>query len=494
MTPKLKVAYVSTELAPYAKSGELADVGSSLPKYLAALGLEVAVFLPKYRLPEVESLPVELVLPKLMVPLGERKVKAQVFRTELGGYPLYLIDSPTYFWRDSIYGTGKGEYLDNDERFVFFNRAVLEFLWKAKKHMDVIHCNSWHTALIPVFLKTHYADKAFFKKTASLFTLHNVTYQGEFPPESLALTGLNWSYLSPEQLSLNGQFNFLKAGIQYADMITTVSEAYKREIQTEKYGLGLENILKRRRKDFESIRNGVDYEVWDPETDPFITANYASGNLGPKKECKKDLIGEFGLTITAETLLLGVFSYLTSHKGIDILLEALDDLMAMDLGLVVLGVGEEKFEIRLREAQERYPGRLAVRLDMNPALAHKLMAGTDVFLMPSRSEPCGLGQLYAFRYATVPVVRATGGLAETVKPFRRRSMTGNGFVFQAFTSAAMLRAIQQALKYYRTPEVWAGLMEAGLRENFSWDKAARRYARLYQKALIKRRSAWAKTS
>lgn len=494
MMPKLKVAYVSAELAPYAKSGELADVASSLPKYLAALGLEIAVFLPKYRLPEIEPLPQKLVCPKLMVPLGERKVKAQVFRTELGRYSLYLIDNPTYFWRDSIYGTGKGEYLDNDERFVFFNRAVLEYLRKARIHMDVIHCNSWHTALIPLFLKTHYRNMALFKKTASLFTLHNVNYQGEFPPESLALTGLNWNYLSSEQLSLNGQFNFLKAGIQYADIITTVSEAYKREIQTEKYGLGLAQILKRRRKDFESIRNGVDYEVWDPKTDPFIAANYASGNLAPKKECKKDLIGEFGLILPVETPLLGMLSYLTSHKGIDILLEAVDDLMTMDLGLVVLGVGDEKYEILLREAQERYPGRLSVRLDMAPALAHKLVAGTDIFLMPSRSEPCGLGHLYAFRYATVPVVRATGGLAETVKPFRRRSRTGNGFVFKAFSARGMLRAVEEALKNYRSPDVWAGIMESGLRENYSWDKAARRYARLYQKALTKRRSAWEKAS
>ncbi|GAG20364.1 unnamed protein product, partial [marine sediment metagenome] len=258
---------------------------------------------------------------------------------ELGKCDIYFIDNPKYFWRDYIYGTGRGEYLDNDERFIFFNRAVLEFLLKTKMPVDIIHCNSWPTALIPVFLRTHYSKKSQFKKTATVFTLHNIAYQGEFPPESLALTGLNWKYFNPKQLSFNGKFNFLKAGMVFSDVLNTVSSAYKREIQTEKHGFGLEDILKNRKDVFFSIRNGVDYEMWNPETDPYIAANYSPSNLKAKKKCKIDLIKEFGLSISAKTPLIGIASYLSSQKGFDILLEAVPELMEMDVGLVVLGKG-----------------------------------------------------------------------------------------------------------------------------------------------------------
>ncbi len=487
MNQKLRVTYVSAEIYPFAKSGESADVASSLPKYLSHLGMKVTIFMPKYRRPEVESLPMEQVMGELLVPVGEEKIKATIYKSELGKCDIYFIDNPKYFWRDNVYGTGREEYLDNDERFTFFNRAVLEFLLKTKMPVDVIHCNSWPTALIPVFLKTHYSHKSLFKNTATVFTLHNVAYQGAFPPESLTLTGLNWNYFNPKQLAFNGKFNFLKAGVMFSDALNTVSSAYKKEIQTEKHGWGLEGILKSRKDAFYSIRNGVDYEIWNPETDPHIAANYSASDLKGKKKCKLDLIKEFGLSISSKTPLIGLVSYLSTQKGLDLLIEAMDELMKMKVGLVVLGRGEEKYEHQLNEIQKKYPGKMAVKFDLGPVLSHKIAAGVDISLIPSLYEPCGLNQLYSFKYGTVPVVRATGGLGETVKPFSRKTLKGNGFVFKEYSALALLETLKKALSFYEKPALWQKIMEAGFRENFSWDQAAKKYAKLYHSALeIKR--------
>ncbi len=487
MGDNLRVAFVSAEASPYAKLGEMADVAYSLPKHLASLGMTISLFLPKYRRPEIDSLPKELVFSNLPVPLGDRKVKAQVFKGEQGRYDIYFIDNPKYFWRDHIYGTGKGQYLDNDERFIFFSRAVLEFMLKAGMQTDIIHCNNWPTALIPVFLKTNKTYKKKYKKTATVLTLHNIAYQGQFPPDSLVLTGLDWKYFTPQQFSLNGKFNFLMAGVLFSDVINTVSSSYRREILTKKHGLGLEQVLSHRKDVFFSIRNGIDYEVWNPETDPFIAANYSLANLESKKRCKEDLIKEFGLSISIKTPVLSLVSYMRSHKGFDILLEAMDELVQMDIALVILGLGEEIYENRLIEIQRRHPRKVAVRLEMNPALVHKITAGADIFLIPSLYEPCGLNQLYSFRYATVPLVRATGGLEETVRPFDPKTQKGNGFVFHEYSSHALLEALKEALRCYKKPRLWKKILAAGMKENFSWDKAAKRYAKLYRGAFeIKR--------
>jgi starch synthase len=487
MSPKLRVIFVSAEVAPFAKSGELADVASALPKYLSYLGLEVSVFMPMYRRPEIESLSKEIVASDLHISLGGVRVKARVYKSELGKYDIYFIDNPKYFLRESIYGTGKGEYLDNDERFVFFNRAVLEFLCKEKISADIIHCNNWPTALIPVLLKTQYTKKDRLSSVATVFTLHNISYQGEFPPETLSLTGLNWNFFSSTQLSLNGKFNFLKAGILFSDVINTVSASYKREILTKVHGFGLQELLRERKDRFSSIRNGVDYEVWDPEKDPYIECNYSASSTEGKDINKRDLCREFGLTTGPEVPLISVVSYMTANKGFDILLEAMDELMKMDLGFVVLGFGDEQYERALLSLQKRNPGRLAVKVDMNPALMHKVAAGADIVLVPSRYEPCGLNQLYSFRYGSVPVVRATGGLRETVKPFNAKTLKGNGFVFRGYSSEDLVEAVDRALRCYKKPTLWKRAIQNGLKEDFSWEKAARRYVKLYERSIeIKR--------
>lgn len=487
MDKNLRVAFVSAEVSPYAKLGEMADVAYSLPKHLSSLGMNISLFMPMYRRPEIDSLPKELIVSNLPVHLGERKAKARVFKGEQGKYDIYFIDNPKYFWRDQIYGTGTGEYLDNDERFIFFSKAVLEFLLRDEIPTDIIHCNNWPAALIPVFLRTHYTRKKNFQNTATVLTLHNIAYQGEYPPDSLMITGLNLKYFTSRHLSLNGKFNFLKTGIMYADVLNTVSSTYRREILTIKHGLGLEEILQRRKDVFFSIRNGIDYEIWNPETDPFISMNYSLSNLSGKKACKQDLIKEFDLPIQIEIPVIGLVSYMRTHKGFDILLEAMDELVRLDMALVILGQGEEQYEKQLIEIQRKYSDKVAVRLEMNPSLVHKIAAGADIFLIPSLYEPCGLNQLYSFRYATVPVVRGTGGLEETVRPFRAETSRGNGFVFREYSSSALLGALGEALEYYKKPALWKKILAEGMKENFSWDNAAKRYAKLYKSALKIRR-------
>jgi starch synthase len=364
---------------------------------------------------------------------------------------------------------------------------VLEFLLKEKISADIIHCNNWPTALIPVLIKTQYANKSPLSNVTTVFTLHNISYQGEFPPETLSLTGLNWSYFSPTQLSLNGKFNFLKAGILFSDAINTVSASYKREILTKKYGFGLQELLKKRKSVFSSIRNGVDYEIWDPEKDPYIESNYSASRMEGKHINKRELCREFGLTIGPEVPLISVVSYMTANKGFDILLKAMGELMKMDLGFLILGHGDEQYERAFLSLQKQHPGRLAAKVDMSPALLHKVAAGVDIVLIPSRYEPCGLNQLYSFRYGSVPVARATGGLRETVKPFNAKTLKGNGFVFSEYSSEALVEAIKRALRCYNKPKMWKRVMQNGLTEDFSWEQAAKKYVKLYERSLeIKR--------
>jgi len=483
MDQKMRVLYVSPEVSPFAKSGELADVAAALPKYLSLRGIDISLIIPKYRRPEIESSAPELVFAELPVPLGGKITKASIYRTEAGEYPVYFVDNPKYFWREKIYGPATGDYLDNDERFIFFNRAVLEFLLKAHLPVDVIHSNSWPAALIPVFLRTHYLKEPLFKEIATVLTVHNAGYQGEFPPESLALTEIDWNSFNSRELSYSKRFNFLKTGLIFSDVINTVSSAYKKEVQTKKHGFGLEKILRSRRNDFFSIRNGVDYELWNPENDPFLAANFSLRSLDGKKICKQDLAREFGFSLAPQTPVVALTSYLTRYKGFDLLLGAMDELVKMDLGMIVCGQGDEKYEKEFSRLKKKYPGKIAVRFEMEPWLAHKIVAGADIFLIPSLHEPCGLNQLYGFRYGTVPVVRATGGLKETVKSFDRKTLRGNGFVFKEYSSEALLRTLKEALDCYQEPPLWRKIMEEGLRQNFSWEIAAREYLELYERAL-----------
>jgi starch synthase len=481
---RMRVLYAAAEVAPYAKSGEQADVASSLPRNLASLGLDVQVIMPMVRTMEMDSLVKTLLVPGLSVPLGNgRSVKCRIYHADMKGLSLFIVDNPKYFWREKVYGTGKGEYLDNDERYVLFNRAVLEFVRKHLKGVDVIHCNNWPTALIPLFLKTHYAKDPVLGGIKTVLTLHNIAYQGSFPPDSLSLTGLSWTYLTERDIAQDGQLNFLKAGILNADVLSTVSRSYRREILSVSRGFGLRDVLRKRRASLHSIRNGIDYEFWNPEKDGYIAASYGPPEFAGKRLCKKDLLREFKLEMRLDRPLLGILSYISHFKGFDIFISALESLLEMDLSLAVLGQGEEKYVRLLASAAERYPRRLAVRSTVTQELTHKMAAGADMFLIPSKFEPCGLSQLYGYRYATVPIVRATGGLAETVKPYDPQTRQGNGFAFGEYSASGLVAAVKEALRYYRRPDEWKRIMLAGFNENFSWRRSAGKYANIYRKSL-----------
>lgn len=489
MKEKLKIALVTPEFSPLARSGELADVAASLPRFLAQEGHEVMVFMPRYRRPEIESLPMEIVQPELLVPLGSEKVKASVYKSEPGRFILYLIDNPRFFYRPEIYGPSTSGYLDNDARFIFFNRAVLEFLLQNKIEVHLIHCHNWPTALIPVFLRTHYKDSPLFKEVATVFTIHNAAYQGEFPPESLKLTGLNWDYFTPQRLSFNGRFNFLKAGLVFADVINTVSQTYKREIEKEAASNELSFLLQSLKDRFFSVRSGIDYEIWNPAQDPYLAATYTSEDISGKKVCKEDLIKELGLNLNLKKPIVGTVSYFSPLKGIDLLVASLDLLMKLDLALIICGQGDEALTAKLKEAAQRFEGQLVVKTEMSAALMHKIFAGCDLLLIPSKEEPCGLNQFYAFRYGTIPVARAIGGLKETIIPFNLKTRQGNGFVFRAFNPEAMIKALKRAISVYHKPIIWQELVKKVMKQDFSWSGPGKEYIELYRRAMDYRKGA-----
>ncbi len=481
-----KIAVLTPELSPYARSGELAEATTGLAKYLARAGHEVAVFLPYYRRPELESLNKKALEPELLVPIGSKKVKTTVFKAEVNKYRLYLIDQPKYFHRDYIYGSPKGDYLDNDERFIFFSRAVCEFLASARMKPEVIHCHNWAAAVAPLFLKSSYLKKTNLKKAATLLTIHNFSYQGEFPAESLSLTGLSWNYLNSHQLAFRGKFNFLKAGILFSEVVNTVSLTYRNEVLH--YHHDVNSFFSNKNKPLYGLRNGLDVEEWNPATDPLIPANFSVGDLTGKKTCKKQLMKEFGLNLDESRPLLAVVGYLTRLKGLELVIEAINDLLAWGCQLVVAGQGNEIYEQALLKLKELHPGKLGVRLDLSPGLFHRVIAGADLLLMPSIEEPCGLTLMQALRYGTVPVARAVGGLKESMEPFSGQNNSGYSFAFEDYSESAFLQAVREALSFYSQPLVWKEIIARCLVQDNSWAKVIPQYEILYQKAVrLKRR-------
>ncbi|MGB9835412.1 MAG: glycogen synthase [Candidatus Saccharicenans sp.] len=478
----LRLAVVTPELAPYARSGELAEAVSGLVKALARQGTEINVFLPFYRKPELESLNKELITRELVVPVGRKKLKASVYRSEVGRYNLYLIDQPKYFHREHIYGSSQEYYPDNDERFIFFNRAVGEFLAESRMKIDVVHGHNWPSSLLPLFLKTVFQKKANLKKVASVLTVHNFSYQGEFPAESITLTGLDWHYMNSHQLAFRGKFNFLKTGLLFADVINTVSHTYRKEVLSQHPDLC--SMLADKKKRLFSIRNGIDTEEWDPSADERLPANFSAENLEGKRICKKHLLKEFRLAIEEDTPLLALVGYLTRLKGLDLILNNLKKLMEQhSFGLLVIGQGEEIYEQAFSKLEQIYRGRLAVKLGHYQGTYHQVLAGADLLLMPSLEEPCGLAVMHAQRYGTVPLVRATGGLRETVIPFDGDSGRGNGFVFEDYSDQAFCQKFSEALKTYQNTKIWLNLVYNCFVNDNSWNKVINRYRALYQKAI-----------
>lgn len=483
----MKIMFASSEVTPFAKTGGLADVSSSLPEALASLGHEVRVVMPLYRSVvegEFKLIPLE---DSLEVPFRGGSLKARVFYIrKKRNLMIYFVKRDEFFDRSGLYGTPEGDYFDNPERFIFFSRAAIHLSETLDFQPDIIHCNDWQTALVPVYLKSGYKDDPFFSKTGTVFTIHNLAYQGVFPPGYMGISGLPAELFSMKGLEYYGKMNFMKGGILFSDIITTVSEKYAQEIQTPEYGFGLDGVLRDRKEDVLGVLNGVDYSTWNPKSDSHITVPFDANNLEGKKKCKEELMKIFKFKRQQKIPLIGMISRLADQKGFDILREGIDELLRLELYLVLLGTGDEKYEKQLAELGRKHQSRFGVKIAFDNVLAHKIEAGSDMFLMPSRYEPCGLNQMYSLKYGTIPVVRATGGLDDTITEFDPETGEGNGFKFSEYSAAALVESVKKAVKVYEDEKLWRKLMRNAMKEDFSWKKSAVKYEKIYKRALARR--------
>jgi starch synthase len=490
----LKVLLVSPEAVPYAKTGGLADVAGALPKSIASLGHRVGLMMPLYGQVNREKFNIEPVATDLIAHIAGRDEKFNLHKgdSDVEGLSVYFIEHQPFFNRPELYrdpATGQ-DWADNDERFGFFARAVLEACRKTSFIPDIIHCNDWQSGLIPAFLKED-PEYAEFSETSTLFSIHNIAYQGNFPSESFKKLGLDDSLFTPGKgFEYWGNVSYLKAGVWYSDLINTVSETYAQEIQSSnEYGNGFEGILKDRSKDLFGILNGIDYSIWDPSVDNLIPSNYSPEKLAGKKKCKNALRKSVKLPMVRRDVpIIGIISRLADQKGFDLIEEVADDLMGMDIQIALLGTGDEKYHKLFSELHKKHSKKIAALLEFNNEMAHLIEAGSDMFLMPSRYEPCGLNQLYSLRYGTIPIVRKTGGLADTIENANPAKGTGNGFVFTRYNAREMLNTIKFACEVYRDKNVWEVMMLRGMRQDFSWETSARKYVEVYGKALAKKTS------
>jgi starch synthase len=475
----MRILFVASEGLPFSKTGGLADVVEALPKALLAQGHDVAVVLPRYRNTPIKN----IIIKSLTIPMGTTlRFPAISDGARPGGVQYFFIDDPEYFDRDQLYGVAGRDYPDNAERFAEFARGAIELakqLWLP----DVVHCHDWQTALVPVLLRTAYAPDPQLSAVPVVFTIHNMGYHGLFPREVLGRIGLPDSLFRMNALEFFGHVNYLKGGLVFSDYLTTVSRKYAEEIQTTEYGHGLDGVMRTRADHLVGILNGVDYSIWNPEVDSLIAARYSAKDLAGKEVCKRDLLVEFQLPEeNVARPVIGIVSRFADQKGFDLLAQVADALMEEDIAIVALGAGEAKHESMFRELAQQFPERLAVKIAYDNTLAHKIEAGADIFLMPSRYEPCGLNQIYSLRYGTVPVVRATGGLDDTIEPFDPANGSGTGFKFSEYTGTALLAALHEALAAYGDKAAWRRLQANGMAKDFSWNTSAREYGRLYDVA------------
>ena len=476
----LSIVHVVSEVAPYAKTGGLADVAAGLPAALAALGHDVTVVVPRYR--EIDCATREV--GRCIVPLGAGSFEAGFGEFIVGPrHRIVLVDCPALYDRDGLYGVQGTDHPDNAVRFAFLARSALEFLDRVAGWPDVIHAHDWQAGLVPVYLAAGVVRPAT-SRPGTVFTIHNLAYQGRFA-NVLSRLGVPERFFRPDGLEFWGEVSFLKGGVTFSDLITTVSPRYSREILTAEYGFGFEGVLQGRVADLVGILNGIDDERWNPQTDPFLPAPYSAVTLGGKATAKRALLDAFGLSVVEPERVrpvVGMVSRLVDQKGFDLLAQLPDRLLALDATYVLLGSGERRYESFWQDLATRHPTRVAVRIGFDEALAHLIEGGSDIFLMPSRFEPCGLNQMYSLRYGTVPVVRATGGLADTVIDHAAADGTGNGFTFVSYEPAALEDALDRAIRTYRDAETWRRLQQAGMRQDHSWNASAREYVKVYRRA------------
>ncbi|MCI0488560.1 MAG: glycogen synthase GlgA [Blastocatellia bacterium] len=476
----MNILLAASEVVPYAKTGGLADVAAALPKALARLGHQVRIVMPRYDTEQIVEGSGSL-QGRLHVPFNFTTRTSAVYVDRSGEVPVYFIDAPQYFSRGRLYGEN-----DDVERFAYFSRAVVELAKALGGAFDIIHLNDWMTGLVPAYMRTVYSGDYAFAQTKTVFTIHNIAFAGLFGPGFLPNLGLpEWIHRADGGIEFYGLASALKAGLIFSDAITTVSPKYSREIQTPEAGQGLDGLLRARRKDMFGILNGVDYDEWSPEKDRYIAANFSPDDLDGKRECKRDLLAGFGLPQEElERPVIGCITRLTTQKGIDLIFKVAQEMLDRGVIFVLVGTGESYYEQgfqTLRDARPRQVGVYFGQDERSNELAHKIEAGADMFLMPSLFEPCGLNQMYSLKYGTVPVVRAVGGLDDTIENFDRTTRSGNGFKFYEYNPTRLLEKIYEALLVYADSELWRTLMLNGMRADHSWERSARLYVELYER-------------
>jgi starch synthase len=479
----MKILIATSEAVPYAKTGGLADVAGALVKEYRGMKKEAHIILPLYRSIKRKAVSLKYSGLKIKVPVGGRTIEARLFHDKSSAY---FIECDEFFDREELYGTPLGDYADNASRFIFFSRGVLEACKRLRFQPDIIHCNDWQTGLIPLYLKTLYQMDPFFRETASLLTIHNLGYQGLFPATEIPLTCLGWGLYNPEGIEFYGKMNFLKAGLISADILTTVSNTYAKEILKKEFAFGLEGVLKMREHELFGVINGIDYDEWDPSRDTFIPEKFSSDDLRGKAGCKKRLIKEV-LLDKVNRPLIGLVGRLSAQKGLDLVLQSLEELVSLGVNIILLGKGDESFHIGFSEAARKYKGRVSVTIGFDESLAHKIYAGSDFFLIPSKYEPCGLGQLISMRYGSIPLGRKTGGIADTIEDYNPLALKGTGFLFSDFTPSAMLNAIKRAVCLYTDTSKMNKLVSDAMNMDFSWKRSAGRYIQLYDYAIKKKK-------
>jgi starch synthase len=475
----MRILMVASEAVPFAKTGGLADVLGALPRALARLGHQVDVAIPRYR-----GITAGAPAGRVTVPFASRSEQGAVFEAEDQGVRTVLFDRPEYFDRIGLYGENGGDYPDNPLRFGFLARAALEWAAVLGARYDVIHAHDWQAGLVPVMLRTVYRDHPILRDTATVFTIHNLAYHGTFAPEWLSVLGLGWELMHIDALEFWGRISFLKGGVMLSRLITTVSPRYAQEIQTPALGFGFDGILRYRSRDLVGILNGIDYDHWDPERDVHLPEPYGASNLKGKAAAKRAVLEAYGIPLDAALArpLVGMVSRLVDQKGFDLVAALAGELPTLNATFVLLGTGDRRYEEMWTTLAARYPDRIGARIGFDEGLAHRIEAGADLFLMPSQFEPCGLNQMYSLRYGTVPLVRATGGLADTVRNYDAATGDGTGFTFDEYSPRALLGTLRWALDTYKDKDAWRRLQRAGMRQDNSWDARAKQYVEVYERA------------
>lgn len=474
----MNILLISPEVFPFAKTGGLADVAGALPEALAKKGHKVSVILPYYQLVRKNGFKPALFKKNISLRINNREEVFNLLLMKNDGVDVYFIEKNEYYDREFLYGTPQGDYQDNAFRFAFYAKAILASIRHIGKQ-DIYHCNDWQSGLIPLYIKTHYKDDPMFNKAKALFTIHNMAYQGLFPKDVVPYLDISWDLFTPSGVEFWDKLSFMKAGIIFSDAISTVSKGYSKEILTSEFGCGFDGLLKSREKDLYGIINGVDYSVWNPAIDKFIAGKYDENDLNGKAECKKDLAGAFGIKYNAKRPLIAMITRLAEQKGIDLVVNIMKDILK-EADFVILGFGDEKYNNIFKGLAKKYKGKVGVSVKFDNALSHKIEAGADMFLMPSRYEPCGLNQMYSLKYATVPVVRAVGGLDDTIQNFNVVTKKGNGFKFKDATNEALSGAIKDAVTVFKNKKLWDTLLKNCVACDYSWESSAEQYLKLYK--------------